>query len=391
MPRQLDLFADEIPEGDQQPQTSQPTSLKLSIQTDCLSPAQQQFNKLLERIEKLKNQLTALQHMCDTHRPVYHQKMAPLRQQQQKLLREMVLWLDRRLQRKGLTAAQRSGAAMIVCELSRQLAMDGDAEMQAFHDKHSDETFEEKEKNSAEVLREAMEEMLGESFADDESLDSVEDVLRASMERMKEAEEAEYEARQAKKRKKKPSASQLKSQAEQADAETALRKIFRQLASALHPDRENDPDERVRKTALMSEANAAYERRDLIVLLQIQLRTELASPDAIAKLAEEKLAPLALLLKQQAKDLDRELQICRQKARQEFGLGRFETVSIFNLNGSLLRKVIAMKKELAAMQHDFQHIEDDKYFKRWLKAQEQSMNDMFAEAMFSGEFDPFGR
>lgn len=391
MPRQLDLFADKIPEGDQQPQTSQATSLKLSIQTDRLSPAQQQFNKLLERIEKLKNQLTALQQVCDTHRPVFHQKMAPLRQQQQKLLREMVLWLDRRLLRKGLTAAQRSGAAMIVCELSRQLVVEGDEEMRAFYDKHSDMTFDEMEKNSAEVLREAMEDMLGESFADDESLDSVEDVLRASMERMKEAEETKHEVHQAKKRKKKPSASQLKSQAEQADAETALRKIFRQLASALHPDRENDPDERVRKTALMSEANAAYERRDLIVLLQIQLRTELASPDAIAKLAEEKLAPLALLLKQQAKDLDRELQICRQKARQEFGLGRFETVSIFNLNGSLLRKVIAMKKELAAMQHDFQHIEDDKYFKRWLKAQEQSMNDMFAEAMFSGEFDPFGR
>ena len=391
MSRQLDLFADEIPEGDQQPQTSQATSLKLSIQTDRLSPAQQQFNKLLERIEKLKNQLAALQQMCDTHRPVYHQKMAPLRQHQHELLREMVLWLDQRLQRKGLTAAQRRNAAMILCELSGQLAMDGDAEMQAFHDKHSDETFEEKEKNTAETLREAMEEMLGESLSDDESLDSIEEVLRASMERMREAEAAEHEARQEKKRKKKPSAAQLKSQAEQADAESTLRKIFRQLASALHPDRESDPDERTRKTVLMSEANAAYERRDLIALLQIQLRTELASPDAIAKLAEEKLAPLALLLKQQAKDLDRELQICRQKARQEFGLWHFETVNIFNLNGSLLRKIIALKKELAAMRQDFQQIEDDKYFKRWLKAQEQSMNDTFVEAMFSGEFDPFGR
>lgn len=43
-----------------------------------------------------------------------------------------------------------------------------------------------------------------------------------------------------------------------------LRNVFRQLASAVHPDRESDPDERDRKTALMSEANAAYANLDAL-------------------------------------------------------------------------------------------------------------------------------
>jgi hypothetical protein len=41
------------------------------------------------------------------------------------------------------------------------------------------------------------------------------------------------------------------------DATGALRTIYHQLVSALHPDRETDPQEQLRKTALMKEANAA--------------------------------------------------------------------------------------------------------------------------------------
>ena len=44
----------------------------------------------------------------------------------------------------------------------------------------------------------------------------------------------------------------------EADAKSAIRTVFRQLASALHPDREPDEQERLRKTGLMSEVNAAY-------------------------------------------------------------------------------------------------------------------------------------
>lgn len=266
----MDLFAGETPEINQQPQTSPSTSLKLTVQDNQLSPAQQQFNKLLERIEKLKNQLNALQQMCDAHRPVYLQKMTPLRQQHHELMRKMVLWLDQRLQRKGWTAAQKRTAVMILCDLSFQLAVQGDVEMKAFHDKHSAENFVEKERAASIELHDAMKEMFGESFFDEESMDSFEDVFRAGMERVREIEAAEQEAHQARKRKKKPNAAQLKAQAEQADAQSTLRKVFRQLASVLHPDRETDPEQRARKNTLMSEANAAYERSDLIELLKIQ-------------------------------------------------------------------------------------------------------------------------
>ncbi|MDP1776505.1 MAG: J domain-containing protein, partial [Moraxellaceae bacterium] len=218
--------------------------------------------------------------------------------------------------------------------------------------------------------REMMEDMLGEPLTDDESLETVQDVFRAGMERLREVEAAEQEARQqAQARKKKPGAAQLKAKADQQEAETTLRKVFRQLASALHPDRESDPDEHARKTTLMSEANAAYDRRDLVALLQIQLRTELTDTASIAKMAEEKIASLTLLLNQQVRELENKLHQCRHDAQHEFGLKSYETLNITNLHRSLRIEELSFQKDLATIQQDLQQIEDDKYFKRWLKDQ----------------------
>lgn len=370
MRHQPDLFSDETPEAHQQTESNPATALKLAAQDARLSPGQQRFNRLLERIDKLKGQLAGIQVLCDAHRPVYHQTLAPLRERHQALMREMVLWLDRRLQRKGLSALQKSIASTILCNLSMQLAAQGDEEMKILHDQHSSESLAQKERSAMMDMRDMMEDMLGEPLTDDESLETAQDVFRAGMERLREVEAAEQEAhQQAQARKKKPGAAQLKAKADQEAAETTLRKVFRQLASALHPDRESDPDKHARKTALMSEANAAYDRRDLVALLQIQLRTELTGTASIAKMAEEKIASLTLLLNQQVRELENELHQRRHDARHEFGLKSHETVSVANLHRSLSIEEISFQKDLSTMQQDLQQIEDDKYFKRWLKDQ----------------------
>ena len=370
MRHQPDLFSGETPDACQQSKNSPAAALKLAAQDARLSPGQQRFNRLLERIDKLKGQLAGIQALCDAHRPVYHQTLAPLRERHQALMREMVLWLDKRLQRKGLSALQKSTASTILCNLSMQLAAQGDEEMKILHDQHSSESLAQKERSAMMDMRDMMEDMLGEPLTDDGSLETVQDVFRAGMERLREVEAAEQEARQqAQARKKKPGAAQLKAKADQQEAETTLRKVLRQLASALHPDRESDPDEHARKTALMSEANAAYDRRDLVALLQIQLRTELTGTASIAKMAEEKIAVLTLLLKQQAQELENELHQRRHDARHEFGLKSHETVSVANLHRSLMIEEISFQKDLASMQQDLQQIEDEKYFKRWLKDQ----------------------
>ncbi len=390
MSHQFDLFADETPDPSKQNKNNSATALKLTAQDAKLTPSQQSFNRLLKRIDKLKDQLVEVQSISDAHRPAYHKTITPLRERHQSLTREMVLLLDRRLQRKGLSRAHRDIATMILCNICEQLAAEGDEEMQILHDKHSSESLAEKEQAAILQTRAMMEDALGEPLADDEPLDNLHDVFNIGMARLREAAEAEQEAYQQAARKKKPTAAQRKAAAAQQEAETTLRKVMRQLASALHPDREKDPDERARKTDLMSEANAAYDRRDLIALLQIQLRTELTDTASIAKMAEEKIASLTLLLKQQTQELDNELRNRLHVIREEFGLKSYETISVASLRRNLLIAEAALQQDLNAMQQDLQHLENDKALKSWLKAQERHAQDAMIADLEDCMFDnPF--
>ena len=134
--------------------------------------------------------------------------------------------------------------------------------------------------------------------------------MRAAMEKMGASQATRQADKEQRAAKRKKSASQLRKEAlatsQAQDADGALRTLYRQLASALHPDREPDVQEQLRKTALMKEANAAYERRDLLALLQLQLRADLADGDKVATLAQEKLAALTTLLKERVAVLKRE-------------------------------------------------------------------------------------
>lgn len=190
----------------------------------------------------------------------------------------------------------------------------GDAEMAALHDRRSPETISDKQQAEAEDVRELFgamfEDMFGTAPPPDIDSSDPDAMMRAAMEKMAAMAAEEDERRQAKaaarKTKRKPSAAQQQAEQAQQDADTLLRGIYRQLASALHPDRASDEAERQRKNALMGEANAAYERKDLVTLLNLQLQAELVDPDHLERLSDERLKSLTLLLKRQIGDLERE-------------------------------------------------------------------------------------
>lgn len=371
MKEQPDFFANETPTAFAEAITTTGTALRLGGKDSRLSPAQQRFNRLLARIDKLKGQIAEVQALADVHRPLYHATLTPLRDRFQALMRAMVLWLDERLLGKGLSPAQKRTGTEILCGLCEALAAGGDEAMRALHDKRSRHSLHEKEQAAAAEMRAMMEDVLGQSMELDESLDPLDAVMRAGMAHMQEAAQAEQAQRQAARARKKPTAAQRKAEQQQEDAETILRKVYRQLASALHPDRERDPGEHQRKTALMSEANAAYGRQDLMALLHIQLRIEQADPQSLSQLPEEKIESMSLLLKQQAAELERELETHRQQVLHEFELSPYQTPSAAALRTQLLMAEHELKQDLAAMENDLQEVQDDAGFKRWLKSQKQ--------------------
>ena len=72
-----------------------------------LSAGQQRFNRLLAKIDKLEGQVTEMQTLADAFRPLYQSTLEPLREEHKALMRRMALCLDERLQRKGLSPAQK--------------------------------------------------------------------------------------------------------------------------------------------------------------------------------------------------------------------------------------------------------------------------------------------
>ena len=340
-----------------------------------LSVAQQRFNRLLAKIGMLEGQLTQVQTLADAFRPTYHRTLNPLRQAHHTSMRRLALALDERLQRQGVTPAQKRNGLAILCDLCEALAASGDESMAALHDQRSARTLRQKEEDKAAQLRSMMEQALGEPLdvqGQDVGLDPLEAVMRAGHERLQEAmraDAAEREAAQARRKKKKPTPAQFKAGQQQEEVKTVLRQIYRQLASALHPDRERDPAEHQRKTALMSEANAAYGRQDLVALLHLQMRIAQTSLQDMLQQPEERIAAMAVLLKQQSDKLERELFARQRHLQDEFDLDFYQAPTAASLQRQLERDVQDLQDELAFMEEDMALMQEDVGFKRWLKAQ----------------------
>lgn len=383
MTHQSKLFQEE------QPIAPQPRPVGNALAASALkrgaaqsSPAQKRFNQLVTQTETLVRKIEATRQAADAHRGRFAASIPPLERARDGHMRDMVLWLAGRLQKKGLSAKQREMATDMLCCLAGPLAAQGDAQMQALHDAHSPQSLAETHKGAAAGMQRMMEDVLGESLGEgDAAFDNLEDLMRAAMEKMQanQAQEAQAKAQRAAKKKKTPA--QLKKKqlasAHAQDADGALRTLYRQLASALHPDREPDPREQLRKTALMKEANAAYERRDLLALLQLQLQADLADADHVATLAQEKLAALTALLKERVAVLNQELRAEQHQAMAEFGLPPYATFSESSLKHHLLLQRQDLEISIVQMQHDLQRVQDDAYFKRWLKEQYQLAQEDF--------------
>jgi len=373
MPRTAPLFEETGPAATDQPAAGAATLRVCAAEAAPLSAAARAFNLQLTRIDKLKSQLRELGDWEQAHRLALHQRVTPLQQRHSQAMRSMALHLHERLGGKGLTALQRETARQMLCGLARTLAQEGDAEMAALHDRHSPQTLDELARGHADELRAQFEAALGESLGPEHADASADDVLAVGMERLRRLMEDEQARRRAaadaRKAKKKPSAAQAAAQAQMDDAETSLRKLFRQLASALHPDREPDAQARLAKTTLMSEANAAYERKDLVALMQIQQRALLADPLAAAQMSDDKLAALTRLLKQQVADLERERAARNDQLAAEFQLPPGFGVTPKTLQIVLIEQVFELEQALAQMDRDLLQVQDDRGLKRWLAGQ----------------------
>lgn len=394
MRQQKSLF--DAPDSSVSQSTQLSTALIISGQR--LAPEQKLFNQLLAKIEKSKRALENFILWVAEHRVQYAARMAPLEQQQEVLQKQMILFLDQRLQNsKGLSKAIRAYIVQVLCSLAGSLVNGPDgAEMTTIYQRHSTGNALDGKADATAAMQEMMADVFGVEMDADEQLDSPEQVMAAAMRKMQEQREQQATAYAAKKDKQKKTPKQVQAERESIDSDKVLRDIYRKLASALHPDRETDEKERQRKTALMVEVNIANQQKDMLALLQLQIKVEQIDTNIVSAMAEEKLRHFNRLLKEQSQSLQKELDQVQFMFRSEFDLPS-RPITRQSLEISLINAVLNIEQMIGQMTADLAKVQDDRGLKAWVKEQKALSDDDFDEfdiadlAAFSAALAKSGR
>jgi hypothetical protein len=342
------------------------------------SKLQREFRRVLQKVDRRKQQVRGWKEAradIDTEIARYAASMARLHE----LGRAMVDLLDRSYPDAVFSKADRKKLGQLICEIAGDLIEGGNHDdLKPLYNRYSRSDFDAEaaaaDAQSAAALRSMME-MFGLEFGDADvgSLDKLkaftEDQIREA-EAEAEAEAAAEDERRARRRKSaKQRAAEARREAEQRSTGKALQDVYRALAKALHPDREQDPVEQARKTEVMREVNVAYEAGDLLRLLELQLELEQVAEAQVDALAEERLRHYIRILEEQARQLAVELEELELPFRLELGLAASERLAPAQVLSRVRDDDAEVKQQIATMQRDLAAFQDTTRLKAWLKAQ----------------------
>lgn len=370
----------------QPPATAPDSPLRILPQQDQpnLSKSQKLFNTLVKKIEASRHDLARWQATMDIYRQKVASDYIPLLDKFKGLQADMVLALDQALDCHTLTKPERRFVAEVICRMAEPLvAKSDDAVMKAIYNKHSDMDFDAQEAAAAKSMQAAMSEMFGVEIDDAANVSSPQDVLdqvKLHLEKEQLLEmERQDEAQQRRSQRKKTAKQQAREDRQKADSEQtsqSIREVYRKLVSALHPDRESDPAERARKTGLMQRVNQAYDKKDLLLLLELQLELEHIDAATIAGLSEDRLKHFNKILKDQLAELEQEIAYLEQPMRQMFRLPPHLMLQPQGVMPRLLKDIAELQRHIRQIKRDIEIPGYPAVFKAWIKARQREARDM---------------
>ncbi|MEP7295968.1 MAG: J domain-containing protein [Burkholderiales bacterium] len=375
---------------DEEPGTGR-SMVEVLAQSKPVTKAQQAFHRLVAKIEGQREKLRAWQ----TYEHRYHQRLAgemlPLQRDLQNGQRQMAALLDELLSPAAagprLGRVQRAKLRQMLLNLVTGLLEDGDDEaMEALHDKHADVPHAQARQSELELTQALLEGVFGMEVGDDHGASSTEELLEHAQ--RKAMEEAQAQARLAQEREgarlaKRSAASRAKAEAAQAQREQAelevsqsLREVYRKLASALHPDREPDADARVRRTQMMQRVNQAYDAKDLLTLLGLQLEIEQIDAAHLASVSPQRLTHFTQILRDQLAELEAELEHCTRPFQHMIEpLGRRATLTPALVDQHFSADLANLRAGLRELQGDLVAFRDPARLREFLKHYELEQDD----------------
>lgn len=274
----------------------------------ALGKAQNRFNQLIGKIASQRRLVQQWREFVPAYQQRHLAEITPLSQRLRKGRIAMVELLDGAMYDKALSKLQRAKVQDILLgQLSELLAEAPDDDLVRLYDRHSDVSYEEARHEDMAFTQAMAREVFGVELDEAQEAQSPQDLARRIAEQMQAAQAQPPASGKGRRKSAKAAAAEAAREQAAQGASRAIREVFRRLASELHPDREPDLPERMRKTALMQRANVAYAEGDLLTLLELQLSLEQIDAHALAGLAQERLAHYNHVLEEQVQRLQEEL------------------------------------------------------------------------------------
>ncbi|MBJ6609306.1 MAG: molecular chaperone DnaJ [Candidatus Thiothrix moscowensis] len=369
-----------------------PSSKVVHIQTEpaqaSLSPAQKKFNSLIKKIDTQKKLLAEWQETFNAVRQEAAEKLEPLRATMHEQQRAMADLLDQQFTSHKFTTNQQEKLSHLICELCEELLRRKDDDtLKTLYNKYSGGDYDSEAQEEQAMANDFIKSMLEQEFGvmlDDDELDmSNPQATAARLAEKVQQQQAQAQEAAAALPQRKKSAKQLAKEAQQAEeaanVSKSIQAVYRQLTSALHPDREQDPVERERKTELMQQVTVAYGNKDLLKLLELQLAVEQIDQSKLNNIAADRLKHYNKILSEQLREIQDEVLFKEDEIRLMLGLPPYAPLSPKRLGGLLKQDIRTLQDEIARIQQDLRLFRDVKALKAWLKLYR----------LPEPEFDPF--
>lgn len=302
---------------------SQLVHIKTTSADDALlSKAQKEFNRLSKRVVKLEKELHDFRAEATRVEQRARVEFVPLQKQYMDYRAEMVHYFDEALGTHKLTKPEIKKLTDLIANMSNALINRGYDEFIPVFEKHTKLNVAEEDiaadRAASEMMKVVFSQRYGITFdpnVDVSTQEKFEDyvaqqmALRQDQQQTAAAEQAERRAQRPKTAKQqaaeaKREAAEAKRRAEEKHATKSVRALYMDLVKALHPDREPDEAEKLRKTELLKKVTVAYENNELLTLLRLQLELDRTSQAHLENLAEDQLKHFNKLLREQTRELE---------------------------------------------------------------------------------------
>lgn len=335
-----------------------------------LSKAQKKFNSLIKKIDAQKKILVNWGNSKTKISQRVNGEHQPLLDSFNQARAEMVYLLDRAHGDSFFKKTDKAKLKALICDMAAELIQEGMDELKEIYNRYNHTDFdseaEEIEADMTDKMKSMMEEMFGFEM-DDADFSSPEAMREALEQKFK----AQFEQQESNRKPRKKTAKQLEKEArekeEAQNASKSIQEVFRKLVAVLHPDREPDEAERERKTKLMQRVNEAYQKKDLLQLLALQLELEQIDQSNLNTIAEDKLKHFNKVLQEQLDELMQEINEIEFPFRMMLGAPPYIKLTPDDVLKALSRDIRELQKSLKDIEREIKELQNPLTLKAMLK------------------------